>query len=167
MENIDAFNRHTAKILGLLYKSFPIPLCLDHEALAREALGAAAWEADTVRRVVMGDDNATMPTSAFWEESALVWHTISWLRDCGYIRTNDEIDRERRRPARYVLSPKGFEVLSMIPASLESKTSYGEKLAAVAGSASGAAGKAAISELVGTVIGAAWRASGWGGPSIE
>lgn len=165
MDNIDAFNRYTAQILGLLYKRFPIPLCLDHEALARETLGAAASEADTVRQVVTGDENATRPTSVFREEAALVWHTISWLRDCDYIRTNDEIDHERRRPAKYVLSPKGFEVLSMIPASLESKTSYGERLAAAAGSASGAAGKAAISELVGTVIGAAWRASGWGGPS--
>lgn len=165
MENIDAFNRYTAQVLGLLYKCFPIPLCLDHEALARETLGAAASEADTVRQVVTGDENATRPTSAFRDEAALVWHTICWLRDCDYIRTNDEIDRERRRPAKYVLSPKGFEVLSMIPASLESKTSYGERLAAAAGSASGAAGKAAISELVGTVIGAAWRASGWGGPS--
>jgi hypothetical protein len=184
MDNIDSFNRFTATILSALYRSFPVPRPVDHRALADEVLevlGVAAWEADTLQRAVHRND-AKARTLAFKAQERIAWYTIAWLRECDYIRRTAETEGEqlarptRWEPAEYVLSPKGLEVLSAVPATLEGKASsdqlttdegntYGEKLTEVLQSASGEAGKAAISKIVGTVIGAALRAflpTSWG-----
>lgn len=164
MQNIDAFNRYTAQILSLLYQHFPIPLSLNHESLADATLGSnKAWEPDTTAIVVTQNPDAKQRTKDFEQQALIAWHTIRWLHDCDYIRTNDQVDHKMRGACAYVLSPKGLEVLSIVPESLESKKSYGEKLAEAASETTGEAGRAAISEIVGSVVGAAWRASGLGG----
>jgi hypothetical protein len=59
--------------------------------------------------------------------------------------------------ARAVLIPKGFEALNAIPDALQGKTPLGEKLSHLAAEGTKKAYKAAISEVVGQVIGVAAR----------
>ena len=59
----------------------------------------------------------------------------------------------------YVLTPKGFEALAAVPTSLNRKEtrSLGKQLTSVAATAGNRASSAAISDIVGQVIGAAAR----------
>ncbi|MBI1398672.1 hypothetical protein [Hyphomonas sp.] len=59
--------------------------------------------------------------------------------------------------ARAVLTPKGFEALNAFPDAIQGKTPLGEKLSHLAAEGTKEASKAAISEVVGQVIGVAAR----------
>jgi hypothetical protein len=163
MHNIDEFNWYTAQILSLLYQNFPIPLSVDHESLSDQRLSTEeAWERDIENIVINGNPDAKRRTSEFLRHTSIAWHTIRWLNDCDYIRTNEKVDHGKWQVNTYVLSPKGLEVLSIVPESLEIKKTYGERLKEATGKTAGEAGRAAIGEIVGSVITAVWRSSGLG-----
>jgi len=160
MENIDLFNQYTAQILAKLYKNFPKPIELDHADFASAFVGDNAWEIDDLRAVVEKSPLGEEPkkrTPKFNQQSDLAWHTIQWLRECDYIRTNENAHNDRRKVYKYVLSPKGLEALDAIPKSIDSKQTIGEQIVEGVGSAAGEAGRSALKELVGQVIGAATR----------
>lgn len=167
MANIDSFQHYAADILASLYENFPLPHRLSSNALAKSAmekrpeLGPIRIP-DPTRAAVHHDPDATCESPAFIQQRAIARHTILWLFDCGYIRSDETIDRQHYKDHTFVLSPRGFEALAIVP--LENKKSYGEQLQEVAKSGAGEAGKAAISEIIGGVIGAAFRASGLGAP---
>lgn len=164
MPNIDEFNWYTGHILGSLYQSFPIPLMLNHASLAEARLGSdKAWEPDHTATVSTGNLDAKMLTQEFHQQETIAWHTIRWLDDCGYVKTNDKVDHNTRNVCQYVLSPKGFEVLSIIPESLETKKSYGVRLTEAAQETAGEASRTVMAEIVGSALGAALRVFGLGG----
>lgn len=129
MSNVDLFNLFSAQIFALLYEQFPLPKQLSPENLAEEANYSEI--SNEHARQVAG-------------------HTLNWLSKTGYIEKIGEIT-----PFRYILSPKGFEILNASPFSgRESKAAtLGEQLVTSTKEAVSSAGKEELKSLVKSVIG--------------
>jgi hypothetical protein len=148
-EAISDFNTVTGLIFDQLYQSFPTPSPIRVEAIA-DAMGLKALE-------VQEGDEPWMPTvgepyEALPSGRALVDFvdaTIRWLSEEGFIRTGTF--RES------VLTAKALTIMNATPDSLNGE-SLGATLSGAAKSAGTEAGRAAISETVGQIIGAAAKA---------
>lgn len=119
--NIEQFDEYAARIFALLYEAFPVPRDID----ALELSGRPDV-----------DENG-MPQ----EEAEIAISTLHWLREAGYVWYENETGYGA---LNVVLSAKGLELLKVVPASLEGKTSIGERLRTVATAGSAEVGKKLI-----------------------
>lgn len=151
MKNIEVFNLCVARVLSVLYESFPKPRELRADDIVESFVSEEeAWEPDITNQV-MGRPDAIQRPVAFGEKASIAYYTIAWLSRCGYLL----LEEEKARTPLYVLSPKGLEVLASTPDSL--KKSYGERLAEATKGAAGEAKNKLVSEIVGQFFGAAIR----------
>ncbi len=99
--NIQRFDELTGQILGRLYESFPLP----------SPMLAAAF---------IGPDNAPMPGCPFgckFPQADFFEATMLWLLASGYLSATQ--DNPSCNFRRCVLTPKGLEVLRLVPESLQ------------------------------------------------
>ena len=105
--NIETFNESVAIIFGELYKSFPIPIGLSYNDLAI---------------TLFKDDDEAIDHE---QNLDVVENTILWLKNSGYIWYDTTSEMQVYGA---VLSPKGLEVLKVVPTSLTEDSSIGESL---------------------------------------
>jgi hypothetical protein len=158
--SVDIFNVIAGVIFARLYTAFPTPIGIDANSIALEVLGSDRYSRPHfLGGVIRGGQGTTEETSEGSRYSTIAIHSRSWLEQCGFIiRTPNS-----SRPELYVLSPKGFEALAAVPASLtvaasETKT-LGKQLTSAATTAGDRVSAAVISNIVGQVIGAAARSA--------
>lgn len=146
---ISDFNTVTGLIFDQLYQSFPEPSPISVAAIA-EAMGLKAlevqkgnepWEPD------IGEPFEALPSGRALSE--FVDATIHWLSEEGFVRTG--------RFGLSVLTAKALTIMNATPDSLNGE-SLGATLSGAAKEAGTEAGRAAISETVGQIIGAAAKA---------
>jgi hypothetical protein len=139
--NIERFNRYAGHFLAKLYEAFPQACTLDSvEAVKGTGLGESVSQNDLQHAT-------TDPEVRFCCDA------LSWLHTTGYFTGDARLHYVQ--VARAVLTPKGFEALNATP--LQSKEPLGKRLAHLVGEGSKEAGRAAIGEVVGQVIGVAAR----------
>lgn len=105
--NIETFNESVAIIFEELYKSFPIPIGLSYNDLAI---------------TLFKDDDEPIDHE---QNLDVVENTILWLKNSGYIWYDTTSEMQVYAA---VLSPKGLEILKVIPTSLTEDSTIGESL---------------------------------------
>jgi hypothetical protein len=141
--NIERFNQYAGYFLAKLYESFPQPCTLD----CVEAVSGKGLPEPVTTELLQ--EATTDPEIRFCCDA------LKWLRTTGYFTGDERLHSVQ--VARAVLTPKGFEALNAVPDALQGKAPLGEQLASLAAEGSKEATKAAISEVVGQVIGVAAR----------
>lgn len=142
VDNVEYFNAIAGLVFDQLYRSFPIPAAINTDDLA-QSLGVQGYttsESLIPGRTLVADWGMLSGTS-FWE---LYGGTLQWLKAERFIR---EPEHET-----WVLTAEALAALSARPASLSAP--MGKRLAQAAGNVGTEAGRAAISEVVGQLIGA-------------
>lgn len=145
-ENIDNFNAVTGLVFAQLYSVFPVRQDLNEKIIA-DAMGVEAFE-------VEGFSGGEEPIYNFGEIAPglkfrkLVLAVTCWLRDEGFVRAEGQ-----RADLNMVLTAKALTALNATPRALEG--TLGSKLTTAAKHAGTEAGRSAIAETVGQVIGAA------------
>jgi len=124
MSNIDNFNTTVAQIFSLLYERFPSRIDLD----GYEHLG---YEYNPINDLV-GDDNPSK-TQKESEEVQFVIDTVAWLIESGFIygAVDTQAKGYANNPRKCInltLSPKGLELLKVVPSSVNKSESLGEAL---------------------------------------
>jgi hypothetical protein len=158
-DNIEIFDLAVGVIFADLYCHFPIPKGMVPESLAMTLLEEQYWEIDITANAVCGRDDRRQETQTARDYSSIVRHTLAWLEKCGYIIGSAPITHLEAGRA-YVLAPKTLEVLAWTPKSLTAPSDkpLGKHLTTAATSLGNQAARAAITDIVGQVIGAAGRA---------
>lgn len=147
---IDHFNTMVGHIFAQLYESFPVPRDIDEVAIA-DAMGVpkrkragAFTELYDFGNLESGDPFG-----------ALLLPTLIWLRDEGFIRAEG-----RDYPASdIILTSKALVAMNATPAGLDKP--LGARLSDAAKDGGKAVGNAAMTEIVGQVLGSVVR--GWMG----
>ncbi|WP_421902209.1 hypothetical protein [Maridesulfovibrio sp.] len=121
--NIDLFNQYTAEIFAELYEYFPVP---------RTMIGS---------RIAGFTNEDCNDSGVFPDEAYVASATLEWLWQAGYVSASGY---SRYMLHSAVLSPKGLELMKLMPSSLESETSVGDKLLALSKSGAGEASKALV-----------------------
>ena len=140
MENIELFNLYAGRIFARLYAAFPIARTIQH--------------VDTINPPEARADLKT-DTEDYRNQLEIASATVLWLADTGYL-----IVRGTGSPDRYVLSPKALEALNASVPALSPKEpakTLGEQLTEVTKDVGSEAKTKAIGEIVGQVIGAAFK----------
>jgi hypothetical protein len=88
MKNVELFQLLAAKAFATLYESFPV-----YEQITPENLAKA-----------VNPDDATGHTTS------VAGYSLTWLCDAGYL-----MQAVTGPKFRYVLTPKGFEILNVLP----------------------------------------------------
>lgn len=127
ISNIETFNRSVGLLFGKLYETFPKRVQLGFNDLAIEMFD--------------DDDNGN---EVYFEKLAIFSETVSWLEQAGYIWA-DKIDNYDAYGI--VLSPKGLEVMKVVPGTLSGK-SIGEELSKIVKSGAKETAKTVVSGLV-------------------
>ena len=147
--NIDRFNQYAGFFLARLYESFPVPVDLDcHEAVYHRPLLGTPGEGSI--------SDKELQRASCDAEVAFAAHTLKWLSETGYFKA-EYFRLHDVQAIRVVLTPKGFEALNAAPASLTRSGPLGQQLSDLSKSAANEAGKAAIGEIVGQIIGVALK----------
>ncbi len=113
MLNIELFNLSVAEVMGVCYESFP--------------------ERIHIRSITISDKvSGYYPEESNDEENNIVWQifpiataTIQWLEQAGYLWVGNQ---EQDDFLGVTLTPKGLELLNMIPDSLSQKEPVGSLL---------------------------------------
>ena len=105
--NIEIFNESVAIIFEELYRNFPIPISLNYNDLAIKLFKVEGEIEDHTQNIVVLES------------------TVKWLKNSGYIWFGMIGDA---KVDGAVLSPKGLEVLKVVPDSLSEKISIGDRL---------------------------------------
>jgi hypothetical protein len=145
-DNIENFNAISGLIFAQLYARFPMKEDLDEVAIAKalgvEIIDASAPDWSGPKLYNFGEVSPGLPLRK------MLWAACTWLRDERFIRAEGEFaDREM------VLTTKALTAMNAHPKSLDG--TLGKRLQSAAKSAGTEAGKKAISETVGQIIGAA------------
>ncbi|WP_370280388.1 hypothetical protein [Pontibacterium sp.] len=108
LSNIEIFNGIAGKVFADLYSSFPVHSAIKLPVYAEELVDPDDYD-------------------GYWQVSEIADATLSWLVESGYIWLDENqcIDEEYRKG---VLTPKGLEVLKVVPSTLSQNQSIGEKL---------------------------------------
>jgi len=93
IQNIDIFNASAALIFSELYKNIPVPITLNYQNLSSQ----------------IHKDNDTVSQEII---IAVFINTVTWLKKSGFIWLDAEGELDVYGA---LLSPKGLEVLSIIP----------------------------------------------------
>jgi hypothetical protein len=145
VDNIEIFNALVGLIFDQLYRSFPIPTSINTDEIA-QSLGVQGYTtSDTILpgRTIVSEWGLISSTS-FWD---LYNGSIDWLKDERFVR---EPEHES-----FVLTADALAALNARPSSLSMP--LGKRLGEAATNVGTEAGRAAISEVVGQLIGAAAR----------
>lgn len=144
-DNVELFNTLVGLVFDQLYRSFPIPARLDTDMIAKgmDVVGYATSDTIMPGQTIVSDWGMLSQTS-FWH---IYKGSLDWLEAESFIR---EVEHEE-----WVLTASALSALNSRPASLSAP--IGKRLADVATQAGTEAGRAAISELVGQLIGSAAR----------
>lgn len=144
--NFDAFNQVVGLIFDQLYRSFPIAIEIDHDEIANKlGIQVSPYTPPrgliTTRSKTYGNITPTVGMEEFVDEA------IRFLAAEGFLQQQDRT---------YIrLSAKALTLLNAPLSGLEK--SAGSQIVEISKSAGTEAGKAALSEVVGQVIGAAAR----------
>jgi hypothetical protein len=145
MKNVDRFGQMTLAIFDQLLESFPIPTAIDQGAMLT-AMGLTPSLTDN------GDGFG--PRVRNWRELdadvplyRVYINTLDWLLDENFLRKDGD---------EFVLSSKALAALQSVPPAVGGQ-SLGSKVSSTAKDMAGEAGRSAVGELVGQVIGAAIR----------
>lgn len=145
--NIETFNTLAALVFEQLYEEFPVPVMLDNDEIA-QSLGVQGYR---VREApgfpgskIVTDYGELLDGSSFWQ---FYQAALTWLQDEGLVREPED--------RHFVLTSAALTALNAQPDAL--KEPLGKRLQGVAGKATSEAGRAAIAEAVGQVIGVAFR----------
>jgi len=95
IHNIDIFNASAALIFGELYKNVPVPTTLNYQKLSLK---------------ILEENNAASPSTVL----EVFINTVTWLKKSGFVWLDSEGELDVYGA---LLSPKGLEVLSIIPES--------------------------------------------------
>ena len=106
IQNIDIFNASAALIFSELYKNIPVPITLNYQNLSSQIYN----ENDAVSQ-----DNII----------AVFINTVTWIKKSGFIWLDAEGELDVYGA---LLSPKGLEVLSIIPETAIDGEPIGEQL---------------------------------------
>ena len=156
LTNVDIFNIVAGIIFARLYNAFPIPTEIDPRSIALKVLGSDRYSKRHFLAGSLREDDLTDETPEGSRYSTIARHSGSWLMQCGFIICVPNSSR----PELYVLSPKGFEALAAVPASLTATSetkALGKQLTSAAATVGDRASTAVISNIVGQVIGVAAR----------
>ena len=106
LKNIDLFNASAALIFAELYSNIPVPITLNYQNLSS--------------RLFLNDETISQ------EKNIEVFiNTVTWLRKSGYIWLDAEGELDVYGA---LLSPKGLEVLTIIPQSSNNGETIGDQL---------------------------------------
>ena len=106
LKNIDLFNASAALIFAELYSSIPVPITLNYQNLSS--------------RIFSNEKTISQ------EKNIEVFiNTVTWLRKSGYIWLDAESELDVYGA---LLSPKGLEVLTIIPESSNNGETIGDQL---------------------------------------
>ena len=106
LKNIDLFNASAALIFAELYSNIPVPITLNYQNLSS--------------RIFSNDETISQ------EKNIEVFiNTVTWLRKSGYIWLDAEGELDVYGA---LLSPKGLEVLTIIPESSVNGETIGDRL---------------------------------------
>ena len=106
INNIDLFNASAAIIFSELYKNVPVPTALNYSQLSSSIID----DSDELSRA-----NALV----------VFINTITWLKKSGFIWLDSEGELDAFGA---LLSPKGLEVLSIVPDSPDQSITIGARL---------------------------------------
>lgn len=145
MNRQDYFNLIVGVIFVELGESFPVPIDIDQGKIA-DIIGISK----TLRceLPLIYDYGDLSNGDSFLQ---ILWYTLGWLRDEGFIRAEGDIATRD-----VVLTKLAHTVLNTTPDVLT--PTLGSKLAGVTKKAGGEAAKAAIAELVGQAVGSFTKA---------
>lgn len=143
-DNIDHFNEIVGLVFDQLYRSFPIETDIDEEAIARalavEIINDTPKDWPAPKILNFGEIQEGTPFRVFLRS------TLSWLTSEGFVTGNDGNPQKGVR-----LSAKALTVLNASPSALSQ--SLGARLGDVVKGAGTEAGRSAIGETVGQIIG--------------
>ena len=106
LKNIDLFNASAALIFAELYSNIPVPITLNYQNLSS--------------RIFSNEQTISQ------EKNIEVFiNTVTWLRKSGYIWLDAESELDVYGA---LLSPKGLEVLTIIPESSNNGETIGDQL---------------------------------------
>ena len=106
IQNIDIFNASAALIFSELYKNIPVPTSLNYQNLSSQIF----------------KDNETISQDKI---ISVFINTVTWLKKSGFIWLDSEGELDVYGA---LLSPKGLEVLSIIPDTSISGETIGNQL---------------------------------------
>lgn len=145
-KNIEYFNTVVGIVFDELYAKFPITVKLDEAKIAK-TMGATVtdqspinWPEDEPRLIDYGKLTENIPFEI------LLWSTVNWLHDEGFVRHLADVKSE------ITLTSKALSVLNATPEAFDKPT--GARLNELAKNAGSEAGRQAIGETVGYIIGA-------------
>jgi hypothetical protein len=124
MSKMDMFNKGAALILARLYEEFPTPIHLNVAELS---------------------DGITE------EEGGVYAATLSFLRDEGFVRSGNSVNRGLMT-SNVVLTSKGLDILNSTPEVLQVRAPLGERVKDVAKSGSKEVLSAVIQAVIGAVV---------------
>ncbi|EKF9663318.1 hypothetical protein O1C66_003600 [Vibrio cholerae] len=141
MNNIDKFDEVVARLFADLYKSFPRKV----EVNAFKFLGLPEIN-------IRLDENLSEQQEANCVEADFVLDTIYWLIKSGFVYGEVEYDDNflsiTKRGYDLTLTPKGLELLKLVPESIDSNESLGDKLICVLENGAKDAGGRLVSEAL-------------------
>lgn len=140
MKNTELFNLLVGRIFAELYRSFPVPIDLEPAAFLED----------------LGEE---IETALDQKPKQFFSSTVYWLRRQDYIEHQSPTSTSI---ARVVLTEKGLQALSAVPASVagEATQTIGDALAGAAKTAAGDAGKTFISRMVAELFDLGVRVAG-------
>ena len=109
IQNIDIFNASAALIFSELYKNIPVPITLNYQNLSSQIY----------------KENDAVPQDKI---IAVLINTVTWLKKSGFIWLDAEGELDVYGA---LLSPKGLEVLSIIPETAIDAEPIGKQLASL------------------------------------
>ncbi|MGR2990758.1 hypothetical protein [Vibrio vulnificus] len=145
MNNIEKFDKLVAELFANLYENFPRKVEID----IFEFLGIE------YRHIGLGDNPTQEELTSYnsdCSEADFVLDTISWLIQSGFVYGHVEnsggMFSTTKRGLDLTLTPKGLELLKLIPASVNTKESLGDKLVSTLESGAKDAGGKLVSEAL-------------------
>lgn len=106
LKNIDLFNASAALIFAELYSNIPVPITLNYQNLSSRVFSN--------KKTISQEKNIEV-----------FINTVTWLRKSGYIWLDAESELDVYGA---LLSPKGLEVLTIIPESSNNGETIGDEL---------------------------------------
>ncbi len=148
MNNIERFSTYTAKVFATLYEGFPEPRFLDcrqivHGEQIKGTGPEGSLHINDLQRVTLD------------KEIVFCAHTLRWLYQTNYF--TGEMSQYDVRATNAVLTPKSFEALAAMPRILDGKGTLGQQISTFAQDTTKNVVQGGITELVGQIIGSAFR----------
>lgn len=147
---IDEFNQTVGHIFAALYREFPVPLDIDHAAIA-EALGVTVEFAEGTEHSAYGRSKVAkkygnLPSGT--QSFRLISETLKWLQKEGFITSKGDMASHEVQ-----LTSRALAVMNALPESVANRERLGETLTKAVKGAGTEAGRTMIADTVGLIIG--------------